>query len=746
MKLTYLKPLSFLIALISVLLAVMAVDSPMFAQTVLTPAEKQAVVRIIPCDGNETDCIRKDDLSGSGVFVTSDGLIITAYHVVVRKDSDPARREFWNDFNVEVNPDGTTEESKWFFRARVVATNSLRDLAVLRIDRYCSENQGNRIVCAPLNDVAEDINWIRIFDGPGYELNAGNTRLLILGYPKTSGNPTLYIEDVLLSSKELSQEALWIQTRLDPGYSGGPAIIDRDGQKYVTGVVLSAEGNRTKLRDLSVSFKDFEWFESEKSAFVESIMIDSVEEDGVEFLRFRSTVHTQGFEHSKVELRIFIYDFPSRIPWRPVNVSLPNRSGHIYLSEVIFPKSPIDITAVNMRIAVDDLSVPLDSLAFRLVLHKSDPIKQIWSDNVWYVANPSDSTEKGIIASTSSSPNTTTPTISTRDSDRTPAASATSDTDIVPLPTPSPTMTLNEALAVAKINVGADAEYAIPFTNQSKEGQFIAVKVKRRTAPGFSDVVLLVGFAGVYRKLNTDLVVGPWDTGRSSFGVVDINGDGDMEVYAAQGNWGNHAYGYQGKILEIRSNETYEFEVGGSLADIVPHTIAWSDNVQNMSGLLTWIVTFARDAHPQHDFPSPIFEWYAANGTDFTEGVATTNMYPGKPPLVTQNCVIEDTKHLWYLDAYWNVIYGYEKQTDKFYVVFVTNNPWFWVYDMYLGEQRLWNVTEYGIFGFDWVNRYMTHMELPRDGNLSPDLDAAFSTISDFDPTISIASRIRCRP
>jgi hypothetical protein len=132
-----------------------------------------------------------------------------------------------------------------------------------------------------------------------------------------------------------------------------------------------------------------------------------------------------------------------------------------------------------------------------------------------------------------------------------------------------------EAIAVAREVIGANTREVIPFTSKDSDSQYIAVIAKptpdqkNKSTLNRDRVYILEGINKVYRVLEIDLTAYDMfffnsneisnpslrnlrekDYLKSIFGVVDLNNDGNYEVYSIYRQGGSGAYNFDIKIYE----------------------------------------------------------------------------------------------------------------------------------------------------------------------------------------------------
>ncbi len=394
---------------------------------------KRAVVRIVPerCFGG-TSCRPQNDQPGSGVIVHPSGLILTAWHVL-SADKDFQQENYWDDFVIEMidEDDGVPPVPR--YRARIVATRPDMDLALLRIDR---DSNGQAVT----DEALAALPWLAVYEGLSNQLESGNTQLHILGYPKPPlpTDPTTLSTNQNLSLNRRNRPAaeLEVQLPFDKGYSGGPALTQREGALQVTGIVLASVGNRTKLRDLSVAFREFDWVAAQQQVYADNIFVTQTAANGMPFIQFDADVQALGLENVPLQFQISFFEANSHLPWQPAVVDLPQFDNRqVYWLENLRPDRPVYHRTLRVLIPMGGVDIPPDQLAFRLKLAREDDSVQLWSDNRWYQAQPGAVAPSDPPATTSTRTPTHTPTR------RLPTSTHTATQQVTATPTNSPSPT-----------------------------------------------------------------------------------------------------------------------------------------------------------------------------------------------------------------------------------------------------------------------------------------------------------------
>lgn len=146
--------------------------------------------------------------SGSGFFISTDGLIVTNHHVV----------ENMNDFEIQFKQDG----KKFFLKAEVVQVDKTNDLAILKI----IDNEFDELESIPYNLKTKS--------------SKVGVNVFALGYPLINAmGEEIKFTDGKISSKTGFQGDITtyqISVPIQPGNSGGP-LFDYDGN--LVGIVSS---------------------------------------------------------------------------------------------------------------------------------------------------------------------------------------------------------------------------------------------------------------------------------------------------------------------------------------------------------------------------------------------------------------------------------------------------------------------------------------------------------------------------
>ena len=183
--------------------------------------------------------------TGTGCLVSSDGLILTNYHVV----SDEANETF--DVVVALSL-GTYERAEELFTGKVIRTNPEGDMALVRItgDRWGRPlPEGYRFPVWPM--------------GEPRSLSPGDP-LMVLGYSLLGGGPTLSYYTLtrgVFSGKEEIREGIFqykTDTLMAPGNSGGP-VCDTGWNLYGLSTSYQVHGGSQLTEFIPIDEIPQEW-------------------------------------------------------------------------------------------------------------------------------------------------------------------------------------------------------------------------------------------------------------------------------------------------------------------------------------------------------------------------------------------------------------------------------------------------------------------------------------------------------
>jgi hypothetical protein len=310
-----------------------------------------------------------------------------------------------------------------------------------------------------------------------------------------------------------------------------------------------------------------------------------------------------------------------------------------------------------------------------------------------------------------------------------------------------------EALRLAKEKFGIRALDAIPFRNKGDGRQFIAVAVDEY---GYSDndysFYLMSGSSGIYNSKQLPLVsitypginfypgkesASPFPfpselaelyEPRAVFGVIDLDKDGFQEIYSISRTHttaGSIVYSVAVFIFNTKDGIYYSAEaltIPGSLTfgNILykpkspeePEIETWIRHKINLVAHLLWFDQFPKNTG-YSDYQSSVNQWITANGRGISLSRQLSIMpISGKIPESGSSiyCEIEDEQYKW-ISYYKGAIFGYNKQKNENYVIYVPENNYLFSESMLSGKDYLWLglVNKQGIFAF---SKAYQHFEL----------------------------------
>lgn len=279
-----------------------------------------------------------------------------------------------------------------------------------------------------------------------------------------------------------------------------------------------------------------------------------------------------------------------------------------------------------------------------------------------------------------------------------------------------------EALAAAKVTVGANTLDAIPFRNKDTDKQYIAVttfeKQEFTVYPALADVILLEGTAQIYQVRDTGMQAivtsdEPTYKGKrfADIEIVDINNDGNKEVFARAGNFGSSGYTLELQLYDSLTRETHFLTYGGEYGDVPKISDSSSSSSSTVTGWLLRQMEKVQFFDPSDE----AVIWEQNNGKGFHEGSMEIYEVQGEiDPRGSVNCEIDDGDYKW-ISLFKGPVYAYDISRDVHFIVYV---PW-WVYghvrSMISGEEYLWMgvAREDGLLVYHKSSRSLEIMPFP---------------------------------
>ncbi len=288
-----------------------------------------------------------------------------------------------------------------------------------------------------------------------------------------------------------------------------------------------------------------------------------------------------------------------------------------------------------------------------------------------------------------------------------------------------------EALKVARRTIGPKVLDAIPFRNKDSEQQYIAFATKIESDEFPKEqlrVDLLEGAEGAYRRVDLGLRAYRMffrqekSYFRSSYGVADVDKDGNKEVYSIFQSGGNSYFGYKITVYDILTLDSYWLFAEGT-----NRTNHWrfdtSPNVSQKRGLHGWLLQKLYETNSYFDpkrlasysLMGLIEEWEGTNGKGFTEGKVNITEHSGKIPDTQAHPVHSgnDDNYKWVL-PFRGPVLGYDKVKDAHFVVYVPV-AWETIGGLAVGKRYLWLRPEMGdyILAYDKQNQNMEKINWP---------------------------------
>lgn len=376
------------------------------------PTAASAVVQILRCDN--FGC---DTPVGSGVIIHPRGLIITAYHVLLTEPDDPTSPRY-SDFVISMT-ENTRSAPQPRYQAHLAASKDDLDLAVLVIDRTLSEepiaaNQLN-LPALPLADVTT------LF---GDELH-------VLGYPVSGGEAISYVR-TNFGSFDDDGRLIVVDRSLDPGNSGGPALVMRENRFAIAGLVIRRRSVQGQLSQQGLvravdQLYSLTWTPRIERAWGEGVQAYTVATETTSVLQLSLTMNTVDLIGQSLRLLFYATDAATDQPWRPAGTDTP-----LVVWADLEPQTVIDRQVLTLTVPVENLGIAPDQLRFRALLWDRSEENTLWSEQQGVQAIAVAATEKSLSTSDPAPAMPATPTPTSQ-------PTATSTKISVPTKTPSPT-------------------------------------------------------------------------------------------------------------------------------------------------------------------------------------------------------------------------------------------------------------------------------------------------------------------
>ena len=348
-----------------------------------------------------------------------------------------------------------------------------------------------------------------------------------------------------------------------------------------------------------------------------------------------------------------------------------------------------------------------------------------------------------------------------------------------------------EALAIAKTYVGAPAIKAIPFRNISSDDQYIAVAA---TPPGSEcstpnvicgrRIFLLEGTdlvettddprgsdIGYHKVPDLDMLARAIEI-RPSFGVLDIDDDGNKEVYSIfRETSAGSGYAYEMKVYTSSEGELYWLRVSGEYSS--PAILTYSSDIERNASIHHWMLKKAGElSYFQSGVPGEsakikpyrdaILEWLRDHGRGFYRGPLDIHEFRGKLP-PSAICGVDDGTYKWF-SFFKGPVVGHNRSKDSSFVIYVPYSEYGSVDGMVVGKQYIWLslATDGKIIVFDKESPALKTLQVPEvassqldkfesktesgytlPGTLNGALDVSDSSLYVIRPTVNNQKRIR---
>jgi len=234
-------------------------------------------------------------------------------------------------------------------------------------------------------DGATEVNLPALASADASTIRIGE-RLHILGYPLAGGSAINYIEAALGGFDE-NGALLKVQLPLSEGNSGGPVLIERNGQYVIAGVVIRGRGERLEvgvIRSID-QLHTLTWEPAARRVWADNVQI-SVQGEGADAqLQISLDIQALDFVNSNGRLLVYAFDAATHQPWQPVNANLARApNGQLVLRQDFSVEQVVASgQEVGLSIPLRELGVAPDQLLFRLLLWDADQAQVLWVGSEW---------------------------------------------------------------------------------------------------------------------------------------------------------------------------------------------------------------------------------------------------------------------------------------------------------------------------------------------------------------------------
>ena len=302
----------------------------------------------------------------------------------------------------------------------------------------------------------------------------------------------------------------------------------------------------------------------------------------------------------------------------------------------------------------------------------------------------------------------------------------------VPTPsvTPQPNLERSEALGVAKQYLGPSVLGVVPFRNRDSDRQFLVVLVADPEYAGSSlarhnnFVRVLEGGHGVYVLHDKVLSAGdqfsakepPWARlvvtdanaldGSVPFGIVDVDADGNMEVFAAARGGGSGVYSVSVTLYDSTSRTLYSGSGAAGYSSPELGDVTMTQNLDQKRGVGSWILARLEEFN-LFDAGSPfdvaVRDWERRNGRGFVRGKLDLQRVKGElASAASIVCTVDDVEITW-RSLFKGPVLGYDRKAQESFVLFHPDSQYDWVRGMVAGSRYLWlgTVATNGLIAFE---------------------------------------------
>jgi len=369
------KPRAWLgLALSLCLLTLRTLPATTQAQDGAVQTAALAVVRVVPQHCVDGDC--NDAGVGSGVIIDPAGIILTAWHVttlVQAKDPTVTPHTYADDFVIEM-ADSLVAKAHARYRAHLIATREKSDLALLRIYATVDKQPVGTLRDLPTLPLSEE--------------KTSTERLRLMGFPPAGGASISYpVFEQSGFDTDDGGELLKVQGQLSRGFSGGPALVERNGHYEIVGVVIKARGEGAEiglLRGIG-ELQQLDWQPGAQQVWADTVQVGTHTTNGEATLYISANLHTLDFVGRSAQLVAFVFD-ANKKPFTPAQSKLSRtQKGQLALPRNFTAQRFVEqIEPFVLSAPVKELGVPPEQLLFRIVLLDNESRKTLW-DNVQFL-------------------------------------------------------------------------------------------------------------------------------------------------------------------------------------------------------------------------------------------------------------------------------------------------------------------------------------------------------------------------